>query len=669
MKKHLSLLLFAIVASTTMLFASEGKEVTIDGLRYNLDEQNLTAEVIGMSSSFVQDKIIDKWDQFPAEYVFEALCPTDAALLGLKSVKVYADKTYINILVEPVMEYISDLSYVPFHVFLNTDNSDQTGGYGDEFVDANSDIMLEGGFYYENEIISYTPYVFKWWGEVGGYGWEWVDPNVEHSSDDCWGAIVCEGQLEDCTSQYIDGKIEIKINRNNIPATWNDSEFGIGFDIQQNWESVGILPLVSPTEEDLRGLTHKLQVKIDDRESEPEQPISDLVIPETVSYDEKDYSVTSIGRGAFWNCNSLTSINIPNSVTSIGEGAFYNCNSLTSPVYNAHLFAYMPSSYSGAYTIPEGIESIVGGAFAKCSQLASVTIPNSVISIGRQAFIFCTALTSANIPNSVTYIGDGAFAYCSLINIVLGSSVETISSNAFLECVYTETEQGFSPKTDEHGDPECPIKSITCYSTLPPSVVYDNEQEILNSIPYLPLSTPVFVPADNLDAYKAHDFWGRYDVRAIGAESVQTDEVEVDPATNSVEIVWPAVEGAETYELVIKDKQGNVICTLIFNANGQLISIVFSAPARDNAAEQTQSAGFAFTVTGLQSGTTYDLTITAKDSNDQILQSTSQTFTTAGLTCVEDVVTNTPPTKLILGGQILILRGDKTYTVHGQEVR
>lgn len=605
MKKHLSLLLFALLAGTTMLFASEGKEVTIDGLRYNLDEQNLTAEVIGMSSSFVQDKIISKWDQFPAEYVFEAVCPTDAALLGLKSVKVYADKTYINILVEPVMEYISDLSYVPFHVFLNTDNSDQTGGYGDEFVDANTDIMLEGGFYYENEIISYTPYVFKWWGEVGGYGWEWVDPNVEHSSDDCWGAIICEGQLEDCTSQYIDGKFEIKINRRNIPATWNDSEFGIGFDIQQSWESVGILPLGSPTEVDLRGLTHKLQVKIDNRESEPAQPITDLVIPETISFEGKDYSVTSIGETAFNGCNILTTI----------------------------------------------------------------TIPNSVTSIGRWAFLRCRNLTSANIPNSVTYIGDGAFANCNLKNIVLGSSVETISSNAFFECVYTETEHGFSPKTDEHGDPECPIKSITCYSTLPPSVVYDNEQEMLNSFPYLPLSTPVFVPDDNLDAYKAHEFWGRYDVRVIGAESVQTDEVKVEPTTNSVEVVWPAVEGAETYELVIKDKQGNTICTLIFNADGQLTSIVFSAPARNNDTEQAQSAGFAFTVTGLESGTTYDLTITAKDSNNQILQSTSQTFTTAELTGVEDIVTNIAPTKLILGGQIFILRGDKTYTVQGQEVR
>ena len=40
--------------------------------------------------------------------------------------------------------------------------------------------------------------------------------------------------------------------------------------------------------------------------------------------------VTGIGKEAFWNCDSLTSITIPNSVTSIGEEAFGDCDSLTS---------------------------------------------------------------------------------------------------------------------------------------------------------------------------------------------------------------------------------------------------------------------------------------------------------------------------------------------------
>ena len=71
-------------------------------------------------------------------------------------------------------------------------------------------------------------------------------------------------------------------------------------------------------------------------------------------------SVASIGDGAFYYCSGLTSVTIPNSVTSIGDYAFFGCSSLTSPVYNSHVFAYLPTSYSGAYTIPSGIESIGG---------------------------------------------------------------------------------------------------------------------------------------------------------------------------------------------------------------------------------------------------------------------------------------------------------------------
>ena len=104
-------------------------------------------------------------------------------------------------------------------------------------------------------------------------------------------------------------------------------------------------------------------------------------------------SVTSIGSSAFYSCSSLASITIPNNVTSIGSYAFYNCSRLTSPVYNAHCFAYMPTSYSGAYTIPEGIKQIAGGAFHNCTGLTSITIPNSVASIGDYAFYGCSGLT------------------------------------------------------------------------------------------------------------------------------------------------------------------------------------------------------------------------------------------------------------------------------------
>ena len=51
----------------------------------------------------------------------------------------------------------------------------------------------------------------------------------------------------------------------------------------------------------------------------------DVIIPETVMYDGKRYSVISINISAFSECRGLTSVAIPNSVTSIGRGAFSRC--------------------------------------------------------------------------------------------------------------------------------------------------------------------------------------------------------------------------------------------------------------------------------------------------------------------------------------------------------
>lgn len=50
-----------------------------------------------------------------------------------------------------------------------------------------------------------------------------------------------------------------------------------------------------------------------------------VVIPESVTWNGKTYSVTSIGNEAFRYCSGLTSVTIPNSVTSIGSNAFSGC--------------------------------------------------------------------------------------------------------------------------------------------------------------------------------------------------------------------------------------------------------------------------------------------------------------------------------------------------------
>ena len=124
--------------------------------------------------------------------------------------------------------------------------------------------------------------------------------------------------------------------------------------------------------------------------------------------------VKVIGDRAFFFCESLTIINIPNSVTTIGNWAFELCSSLTS------------------INIPNSVTTIGGGAFLGCSSLTSINIPNSVTTIESSAFMGCSSLSCINIPNSVTTIVDGAFGGCdSLTNITILSSVITIIGNPF----------------------------------------------------------------------------------------------------------------------------------------------------------------------------------------------------------------------------------------------
>jgi len=218
----------------------------------------------GIPEIDVTDGSLADWEKLPKDKVVSWECPADASMLGLKGVAVYATEMYISILVEPNMEDLVDLEWVPFHVYIDADNSDATGGYGDEFTDANADILCESAVFCEGQPYAYNPAVFKWWGEVGGSGWDWTDPSVEHDASDFWGAIIGEGQLPVGNSEFVNGKFEIQLLRELLGTVHplNNNEFGIGFDIQQNWSSVGILPIGPDTEENPGGHVAKLKVKI-----------------------------------------------------------------------------------------------------------------------------------------------------------------------------------------------------------------------------------------------------------------------------------------------------------------------------------------------------------------------------------------------------------------------
>ena len=182
-------------------------------------------------------------------------------------------------------------------------------------------------------------------------------------------------------------------------------------------------------------------------------------IPETLG--DGNYTVTAIGKNAFFNCQALAKVTIPQSVTSIGDGAFQN-SSLTDVTIPQGVTSIGEDAFYNCYgltsvTIPQSVASIGKQAFRECRQLKSLTIKDAATSIGEEAFMLCESLTtlklgekiktigesafsqcgltSVTIPDSVTSIGDWAFSYCpSLTTLSLGENIETIGEGAFYVC-------------------------------------------------------------------------------------------------------------------------------------------------------------------------------------------------------------------------------------------
>ena len=192
-------------------------------------------------------------------------------------------------------------------------------------------------------------------------------------------------------------------------------------------------------------------------------------------------SVTTILGSAFRFCDGLTSVTIPNSVTYLGGEAFYGCVNLTS------------------VKISNSLTSILVGVFHNCSSLTSVEIPNSVTSIGDLAFSSCRSLASVEIPNSVTSIGESAFSRCSgLTAVTIPNSVTSIGKDAFKYC--------------------SSLTSVTSLATTPPQADENAFEK---------LDIPLYVPKGTRDAYLAASPWNKF------KEIIDGDNTGGDDATNN----------------------------------------------------------------------------------------------------------------------------------------
>ncbi len=231
----------------------------------------------------------------------------------------------------------------------------------------------------------------------------------------------------------------------------------------------------------------------------------EVTIPSSVTHEEIEYSVTSIGDEAFQISPSLTSVTIGNSVASIGIAAFSMCDNLAS------------------ITIPQTITSIHHTAFVACRNLTEMIVEtgnptydsrencNAIIETATNTLI--SGCKNTIIPNTVTSIGQEAFKTCyGLTNVTIPNSVTCISDYAFNYCFE--------------------LTEIICESATPPNI---GEWPFNNNA----TDRKIYVPAESVEDYKKAEGWNAYADVIIPYNFEQNNNNKITYITNDGEIVTP----------------------------------------------------------------------------------------------------------------------------------
>ena len=183
-----------------------------------------------------------------------------------------------------------------------------------------------------------------------------------------------------------------------------------------------------------------------------------LVLPSTLTYlgssafygtaiTSLNIDVAEINGSPFGGCNSLTEVTIGPNVQSVASNAFQNSVHIETVHFNAINCTSMTSTSFSPFihsvdfttlTIGAGVTSIPDHAFASCTALTGdLVIPTSVTYLGQRSFMG-TAITSLNVD--VTEIKASSFNGCnSLTEVTIGPNVQSVASNAFMNCAQIET--------------------------------------------------------------------------------------------------------------------------------------------------------------------------------------------------------------------------------------
>ena len=235
-----------------------------------------------------------------------------------------------------------------------------------------------------------------------------------------------------------------------------------------------------------------------------------IAISDKVTFNDQEYTVTSIAAHCFEGCTIVKNITLPETIDFIGEAAFANCTKLTTINLPEKLKAIAPETFSGCTLLssadipanvtqigdyafancdalrtsilPEGLKKINKGIYSGCHHLQGIIIPPNVDTIEAFAFSDIVANASIKLPTTMKYIGESAFENNKgLVEVEVSANIDSISHNAFNGCWILERVivRGNDTKIGENVFDACDIVSI-------------------------------YVPVEMLNKYKTAQNWSNY---------------------------------------------------------------------------------------------------------------------------------------------------------------
>ena len=443
--------------------------------------------------------------------------------------------------------------------------------------------------------------------------------------------------------------------------------------------------------------------------------LTSITIPEGVTY---------IGRSAFWKCRSLEEIIIPDGVKEIGENAFYGCTGLTSVQISESVTKIGNDAFDGCdnlpvidniryadtylievvdkslttYTIKNGTRFIGSSAFYGCTNMTNIRLPESIISIGFGAFDDCTSLPvidniryadwylaetvdktqpAYTIKEGTKWIGYGAFMDCKKVtSIVIPEGVKWIGNAAFYGCPLLQTVN--IPKTVEHidlGDDEYFIPytfmtnvgeeglvegALTAINVAPENPNYASMDGVLFN---KDKSTLLAYPSGKKGAYVVPEAVTTIGGGAFMYNIVLTEITIPNSVTNIGMNSFTACENLEIVSL------GKSIETIEGNAFAYCESITDIYCYAERIPEAHESA---FDGVSREA----HLWVPADRVLEYQIHDLWGEFDVRALeesdSSIEHVATSSQPAitnKLILDGQLFLLRDGKIYTVQGHELK